>query len=180
MKTSIAGNNLKKYCEKALLLGFTRAKPSVVTAPWVRLKCRFGCPGYGQSYCCPPNTPTPEETRRILDCYRSAILLQFEVPDSPDCKKLFRKAMKALVDVEGEIFKDGYYKAFAFISGPCSLCRECASISGNPCVFGYRARPSMESCGVDVFQTARGNGLSIRTLKNRTDTQNKYCLMLVD
>jgi hypothetical protein len=38
----------------------------------------------------------------------------------------------------------------------------------------------MESCGIDVFQTARNNGFFIQTLKEKTETQNLYCLMLVD
>jgi hypothetical protein len=38
----------------------------------------------------------------------------------------------------------------------------------------------MEACGIDVFQTARDNGLFIEPLRKRTDTNNEYCLMLVD
>ena len=49
---------------------------SVVTAPWVRMKCQFGCTGYGRGYCCPPDTPTPEQTRSVLDSYERAILFQ--------------------------------------------------------------------------------------------------------
>jgi len=43
-----------------------------------------------------------------------------------------------------------------------------------------QARPSMESCGIDVFQTARNNGFYIDTLRDKSETQNNYCLMLVD
>ena len=61
MKTA----DLEKYIERALAAGFNHATvihPStVVTAPWVRMKCLFGCP-YRHSHCCPPTTPTPEET----------------------------------------------------------------------------------------------------------------------
>ena len=78
-KISIKDNDLKKYCQTAIEGGATHAKQihpkSVVTAPWVRLKCQFGCPGYGKGYCCPPDTPTPDQTREILDTYQRAILL---------------------------------------------------------------------------------------------------------
>ncbi|MCX8109927.1 MAG: DUF2284 domain-containing protein, partial [Syntrophorhabdaceae bacterium] len=47
----------------------------IFTAPWVRMKCQFGCPNYGMSLCCPPHTPTPEETRKILDSYTYALLI---------------------------------------------------------------------------------------------------------
>ena len=38
----------------------------VKTAEWVRLKCQFGCGGYGSCLTCPPNSPTPAQTRRLL------------------------------------------------------------------------------------------------------------------
>jgi predicted metal-binding protein len=176
--------DLRKYCEQSLTKGFSDAKPihpaSVITAPWVRLKCQFGCAGYGLSYCCPPNTPSPEETRKVLDAYQHAILFHLEAPKTPGRGKHANKMMEVLVDLEGEIFKDGYHKAFVYIAGPCGLCNECAKTKGNPCNFGHKARPSMESCGIDVFQTARNNGFPIQTLKEKTETQNKYCLMMVD
>jgi predicted metal-binding protein len=177
-------NDLQKYCEKAVQHGFTHAKPvdpaTVVTASWVRLKCQFGCPGYGLSHCCPPNTPPPDETRRVLDAYRHAILFHLEAPKTPDRGKQAQKMMEILIDLEGEIFKDGYYKAFAYVAGPCGLCKECTKIKGTPCNFGHKARPSMESCGMDVYQTARNNGFPIQTLKEKTETRNIYGLMLVE
>jgi len=78
------------------------------------------------------------------------------------------------------MFKDGYYKALLFLAGPCTLCKECGKLKGNPCEFGDRARPAMEACGIDVYQTARNNGFFIETLREKTETQNAYCLMLVD
>ena len=78
------------------------------------------------------------------------------------------------------MFKDGYYKAFVFLSGPCIICEECNALKGAPCSFGSRARPSMEGCGIDVFQTARNNGFFITTLREETETWNQYGLMLVD
>ncbi len=74
--------DLEKYCERAIDEGVTHAKiidtSSVVTAPWVRLKCQFGCSGYGRPYCCPPESPTHEETREVIDSYRRAILFHRE------------------------------------------------------------------------------------------------------
>jgi predicted metal-binding protein len=48
---------------------------SIVAAEWVRLKCQFGCDGYGQCLTCPPLSPTPEQTRRMLGFYKSALLI---------------------------------------------------------------------------------------------------------
>jgi len=176
--------DLEKYCTYALEKGATHAKQvhpsSVVTAPWVRLKCQFGCPLYGLGYGCPPDTPGPEETRAILDSYHRAILFHIEVPHMPKKEKHYRKFFEMLVDLEGEIFKDGFYKAFVYLAGPCRLCKQCAKLEDKACTFPARARPCMESCGMDVYQTAQNNGFFIKTLSNREETNNEYCLMMID
>lgn len=176
--------DLRKYCDAARQGGVTDAEvitvKSVVTAPWVRLKCQFGCGGYDHGYCCPPHTPGHEETRKILDAYRRAILFHVEAPATRTREKKLREARRMLLELEGEIFRDGYYKAFVFLAGPCDLCRTCGKISGDPCYNGFQARPSMEACGMDVFQTARNNGFAIETLRSETDTRNVFYLMLVD
>ena len=177
-------NDLKKYCDFALKGGATRVKPiqpsSVITAPWTRLKCQFGCGYYGYNYCCPPHTPTHEETRKILDSYDRAILFHIEISLTPTRNRLLKRYPNTLIDLEGEMFKDGYYKAFAFLSGPCRLCKECGKSTSDSCNNRCRIRPSMEGCGIDVYQTARNNGFHIETLRNETEPRNHFCLMLVD
>ncbi len=116
----------------------------------------------------------------MLDCYTRAILFHIEAPRTPERGKRNMALFDMLVKMEGEIFKDGYYKSFVYLAGPCPLCKECAKVKEQPCVLPGKARPSMESCGIDVFQTARNNGFFIETLKEKTETQNLYCLMLVD
>jgi len=161
--------DLEKYCSRAIAGKATHAKPihpsSVITAAWVRLKCQFGCAAYGKGFCCPPDTPTPEQTRTILDRYHRAILFHIEAPKKLDQSRieLFKEFFEMLVDLEGEIFKDGYYKAFVLLAGPCMLCKE-----------------SMEACGIDVYQTARNSGFFVKPLREKAETQNVYCLMLVD
>ncbi len=132
------------------------------------------------------------ETRRILDGYRRAILFHLECPKTPERRKRIKEFLDMLVDLEGELFKDGFYKAFVLLEGPCHFhtilrqqdeltsCPECAKIQGDPCRFAARARPSMEACGIDVYQTVREQGFFIQSLRERTETQNLYCLMLVD
>lgn len=180
----MCGADLEKYCAILIQNGATHAcvidPGSVVTAPWVRMKCLFGCPNVHRSYCCPPDSPTPEQTRSVLDSYRRAILVHYERPQIGGKRGKLSPLMEKLIDLEGELFKDGYYKAFAIVAGPCSLCRECGKTQAVPCRLPARARPSMEACGIDVFQTARNNGFPIKTLQERTETQNNYCLLLAD
>jgi predicted metal-binding protein len=180
----MADADLDKYCKLAMEKGATHAKQihpsSVVTGAWVRWKCQFGCTRYGLGYCCPPDSPTPEQTRALIDCYHRAILFHLENPASGERMKPVKQFEKMLVELEEEAFKDGYYKAFVLGEGPCALCKECAKQMGAPCNFKRDARPAMEACGIDVFQTARNNGFFISPLKEKTETRNYYCLMLVD
>lgn len=176
--------DLEKYCNMAIDGGASHAvfihPDSVVTAPWVRMKCQFGCPVYGKGYCCPPDTPTHDQTRAMLDAYKRAILFHIEAPKTEDRGKRYHAYMDMLVNLEGTMFKDGYYKAFVFLAGPCLKCKKCGKPTGNPCVHLGNVRPAMEACGIDVFQTARNNGFFIEPLRNKADTHNDFCLMLVD
>jgi predicted metal-binding protein len=169
---------LEDYCRKALEMGVDGAKRidpcSVVTAEWVRMKCQFGCPGFGMSLCCPPRTPTPEMSRKVIDSYQKAILLHRRL-EKGERSKLLNENM---VRLEIEIFLDGYYKAWSMGSGPCRLCKECDLTT--PCKHGYEARPSMEACGIDVFKTARDNGFPIEVVRTHEEERNVFGLILVE
>ncbi len=147
---------------------------SVATAEWVRMKCQFGCPGFGMSLCCPPHTPTPEVTRKVIDSYQKAILLHRRLAKGEGAKNF----NETIVRLETKIFLDGYYKAWSMGSGPCRLCREC-DLSAS-CRHGYEARPSMEACGIDVFKTARDNGFPIAVVKTHGEEKNIFGLILVE
>jgi predicted metal-binding protein len=171
--------NLKPYLAIALDRGAHHAiviEPSrIATAPWVRIKCQFGCPMYGKSLCCPPNTPSPEEMRRILDIYSRAILLHCHWQKRHEVVNGFNEMV---VDLEIALFLDGYYKAWGMGSGPCRRCRECDT-SGQ-CLNAYKARPSMEACGIDVFMTAREHDLPIQVLRTKKDERDIFGLILVE
>lgn len=169
------GLSSRQLCEMA------RKRPGVIeakvvsparveTAAWVRLKCQYGCGGWGSNLCCPPYTPTPEQTRRILDCYRRALLVHF-APGG--------RVRKTIVGLEREIFLRGAWKAFGFAAGPCYLCKSC-SLSDGQCRDAEHARPSMEACGIDVYTTARNAGMHIEVVRTRRQCPDYYGLILVD
>ena len=71
---------IETFCDEARQMGALDAvvispPRQVFTAAWVRLRCQYGCSEYGQCLTCPPHSPTPETTRKVLDEYQSAILL---------------------------------------------------------------------------------------------------------
>lgn len=170
------------YCERALERGVDGARAvvpgSVVTAEWIRLKCQFGCTGFGRNHCCPPRTPTPELTRKVIDSYQKAILLHRRITGGTKRRERTKEFNEIVVRLEIEIFLEGYYKAWSMTSGPCRLCKECDLSS--PCKHGMEARPSMEACGVDVFKTVRENGFPIQVVRGFEEEQNIYGIILVE
>ncbi len=169
-------NPLNAFAAKAVEMGAAEAKiiktGTIVTAAWVRMKCRYGCSGYGSSLCCPPNTPDPEQMRKVIDGYAEGLLIHFsgKIPGKVNPSKI-------AVGLEREIFLSGYYKAFALSSGPCMLCREC---NLKTCIHTEKARPSMEACGIDVYSTARGNGYPIEVVTDPSCLVNRYSLVLIE
>jgi predicted metal-binding protein len=142
----------------------------VETAPWVRLKCQYGCGCYGQCLVCPPFTPTPEKMREVLDSYSRAILLH--------CDK--EADVKAIVaDLEREIFLRGAWKAFGLGAGPCYFCKKCP-VEEQHCRDPERARPAMEACGIDVFSTVKKFGFPLEVVRTRRQCPHYFGLLLVD
>lgn len=174
-------NPIDAFCEKARQQGALDAlniSPArqVVTAEWVRLRCQYGCSEYGQCLTCPPHSPTPETTRKVLDEYRTGILIH------GDQWKLVREIAHTL---EREIFLAGYYKAFTFPCGPCWRCKTCVAQLRRQgkkaaCKHPDLARPAMEAAGIDVFSTARGVGLPIKVVDSEKSPQDYYALVLVE
>ena len=163
---------MKKYQPLLLQMGSDSmaiiSTKSIVTAPWTIYKCQYGCRRYGKGWCCPPKTPDYKQTQEIIDCYTTAILFRCH-----DMSKVTDIAMA----VNRAVFLDGYYKVIAFGSGPCLRCKDC---NPNMCSFQGKTLPSMEACGIDVFQTARNNGYEITTLKSKDEVQNHFGLILVE
>ncbi len=174
METKVQERNMNSVCEEAVRLGATEAKiipvSSIVVEPWVQMKCRFGCSHYNKSKTCPPFAPGYKETKEILGCYRHATLIEGQPPG-----KQFKEM---LLKLELEASIAGFYKAFAMSAGPCPLCPECPD--DEPCLLPYQARPSMEACGIDVFQTVRDNGLEVRFLEEKGMYVKYFGLILLE
>jgi predicted metal-binding protein len=179
MKNTATTMRYREYAEQALKAGVLEAKVihvrNVETAEWVRLKCQFGCGGFGKRLCCPPHTPTPEQMKRVLAGYRHALIYGYVCTPSDYRRKRLR--MQRLVPaIERALFLDGYYKAFGLVAGPCRLCKVCDVTSR--CKHPYQARPSMESCGIDVYATARNSGMKLE-VATREDGPSKYINLIL-
>jgi predicted metal-binding protein len=164
-------DDLKSFLKRAVEVGALNAKlispKDIVTSNWVRWKCQFGCGGYNSSLACPPYTPKPDETRKMLDEYKNAILFE---ASRGNTKKIAK-------ELENEIFLSGYYKALGLGAGPCRLCRECSFNEG--CRHPGEALPSMEACGIDVYETVRRQGLKIEVVTDYNEAGRFFGVVLI-
>lgn len=149
---------------------------SIVVSEWVLMKCKFGCDGYNQCLTCPPHSPSPEQTKRILASYSRALLVHF-VNEKKGRQRKWPSLRKIMGDAERALFLDGFERAWALAAGPCDLCAECTM---DVCAHPEYARPSMEACGIDVFSTAHAAGLPLRVVTSREQPIDLYCLLLID
>ena len=175
----IAGD-LRKYQEKAIELGATRAKivhtDEIPVDERVTMKCQIPlCFGYGVSANCPPNTIKPAELRTLLEKYQWAVFFVKEIPsevvvrDKATIKErvaAYQDVYKIVNGVESAAFYDGHYLAFGFGAGSCrhTFCgqqEDCAVMKGTKCRFSLRSRPSMEAVGIDVYKMVISAGWSI-------------------
>ncbi|RJP68586.1 MAG: DUF2284 domain-containing protein [Candidatus Abyssobacteria bacterium SURF_17] len=170
---STADKNLKKLETFAKRQGAVLAKKisieNVVIDERVYYKCLYGCPSFGSSKMCPPNTPPPREFERALRSYQWAVLL----------KTRPHEINEIVVKVERQAFLMGHYLALGLRGGPCPLCPECTD-PDEPCRHPEKARPSMEALGIDVFATLKNAGIPTELKTSSEDEWFFYGLVLVE
>jgi predicted metal-binding protein len=164
----------------------------IVVGNWVRLKCQYGCPSYAKKLSCPPYSPTPEDTRKVLEEYSKAYLIGysrsiFDEYGNEKFDKIFPKALKkirkSILELEKHVFLLGYYKSFTYgFCGPCTLCKQCSAEDGDiTCKLPKESRPSMEAAGMDVFKTVRNAGLELEVQSEiNQDDLRMYTLLLLE
>ncbi len=181
--------------KKAKDLGATEAKvipaSGIVVENRVPLKCRAGCIGYGKKLTCPPYVPTPDEFRKILSEYRSALLVKFTSPATADedvlCsvykywldpeapaqkkeeatqfwKDYFEGSKNfapVMLELEKTAFNAGYTFALAFVNGSCRLCETC-NVKSGICLHPTQARIPEHAVGINMKHTTEKAGMPIR------------------
>ena len=136
---------------------------------WVRAKCAYGCSQYGKRWSCPPHAMDQAGFEELLGCYSRALLVAGQPP--------LRKFQEQLLELERAAFLGGFKKALVFSGGPCCWCEECDDLQ---CRFPEKRRPSLESCGCDVFALAESCGIPIGPLRNSDDFVQYVGLLLVN
>jgi predicted metal-binding protein len=154
---------------------------TIIVSQWVRMKCAFGCPDYGNNASCPPNTPSVSECRQFFNEYKSGVVFHFEkAVDKPEDRKPWSlKTNNELLKLEREVVLSGYQKAFLLLMDSCRLCKDCKGTRAD-CKHPQLARPSPEGMGVDVFNTVKQYGFPIQVLTDYSQTMNRYAFLLIE
>ncbi len=136
----------------------------------VILKCRWGCEDFfNQTIKCSTRDTSYQERTEMIRAYQNILFIH-----SHDAAAL----SKVIFEIERTAFLDGYYLTFGIAY--CHLCKTCAIDQGKACPTPEKVRPCSESFGIDVYRTARSQGLPCNVLQNRKDVQNRYGFVLIE
>jgi predicted metal-binding protein len=187
-KAGISSALLQRLLDKGKTCGLQAITPicteDIIIAEWVNLKCRYGCNRYNTTWCCPPATPGPDEVRKILGEYSSALLLEARQSYPEFYLNNTRKRIKQVrgwkgtVSLERLLFLEGFYKVFSLVGECCALCKECTYPEN--CRFPQEKRPSVESFSIDVIGTLQLLGKTPQVAENTNDSFSYYSIILLE
>ncbi|MHA2223982.1 MAG: DUF2284 domain-containing protein [Candidatus Hodarchaeales archaeon] len=154
---------------------------NIVVRNWVRIKCMYGCPEYGNNASCPPNTPSVSDCEKFFQEYKEAVVFHFEKHfKNPEDRHSWTKSINSkLGDVEKLVFLSGNVKAFLLFMDTCTLCRDCEK-ERKLCKHPKISRPTPEGMAVDVFTTVQALDYPIVVLRDYDQIMNRYAFLLVE
>lgn len=160
-----AGMTDEQLIQTALDCGATHAEiigqESIVLNAEFRAMCEANrCGAYGKCYMCPPDVGPVDELMRKIRGYEKGLFYQviapledsFDIEGMAEAKKLLVQLSQRLLDALRPVFGDG---ALHLSGGGCGLCPTCAKATEEPCRHPDRAMASLESCGMDVYNTTK-------------------------
>lgn len=134
------------------------------------LKCRWGCEDFfNQTIKCGARDTSFQERTEMIRSYRNILFVH-----SHNANEL----SKAVLEIERAAFLDGHY--FSFAIRYCRFCKICAVDQGKACPTPEKVRPCDEAFGIDVYRTARNQGLPCDVLQHKEDVQNRYGFVLIN
>ena len=122
------------------------------------------CGAYGKCYMCPPDVGPIEALMDRIRSYEKGLLYQtvspledsFDIEGMGEAKRAFTQVSQRLLDALGPVLGES---ALHLSGGGCGLCEKCAKATDEPCRHPDRALASLESYGMDVYQTTRSTGM---------------------
>ena len=155
----------EKLIQTALDCGAAKAalidQGDIVLSASFRAMCEANsCGVYGRCYTCPPDVGPIEELMARVRSYDRALLYQtigaledsYDVEGMAEAKVRHVAVGQKLLDALSPVLEGG---AMHLSGGGCGLCKVCGKITGEPCRHPDRALASLESCGIDVYNTTK-------------------------
>lgn len=143
--------------------------------------CRANqCGLYGKCWVCPPEIGEIQTRISQVKAYPKGLLYQTigTLEDSFDIQGMMAAGQHhALVSRDLQAMLPGLlHEPFLHLGcGGCHLCPVCAKQTGKPCRHPESALPSMEGCGIDVYNTVRTTDMHYI---NGTNTVTYFGLVL--
>ncbi len=136
----------------------------IITSAEFREACRKNlCGQWGKCWMCPPDVGDIEPLMAEIRKYTHALWYQTigELEDSFDIEGMGEAKQKHIRLSYGleEQLKPLVGEHLHLACGGCGLCERCARRDDQPCRFPDKAMASLESYGVDVYQTTRSTSL---------------------
>lgn len=136
----------------------------VLSASFRAVCASNGCGNYGKCYMCPPDVGEIDELMARVREYTCAALYQSVHPleDSYDYEGMVTAGAahgQITQKIERALREGGEQGYLHLGAGGCKVCPVCAKRENKPCRFPDWAMPSLESYGVDVYNTAKKAGL---------------------
>lgn len=179
--------DIQALTESIIALGAKKAE--YITADKIVTDRRFfdickanQCGNYGKCWTCPPDVGNIDELIAKVKSFKGGILYQYfgDIEDSLDIEGMAEvgKVQAALVQkVNNEVVPQITSRHFHLGAGGCRLCERCGKRDNIPCRHPDKALPSMESCGIDVYNTTKTTSLKYI---NGQNTVTYFGLVLFD
>lgn len=128
----------------------------------VRQKCYY-CKNYGVKYTCPPRLPNVDFPTMFAEYAHFAVVICEILLNDADFEDQRRKSTnmvhRALLFLEGELYKRNESMALSYIGGSCKLCKD--GCNPEHCANPYYSRIPWEGTGCNVVKTLSNVGIDV-------------------
>ena len=132
----------------------------------IRWICENECPMYGKSWACPPGVGSVPVCKGKCLSYENCLLIStiVEVADIADMEETLatRPEHEEVTNTVADILKNLGADPYVLSTEACTLCGECAILSGEPCRFPGKMHPCVESHGINVVPVLESRGLEFQ------------------
>lgn len=122
------------------------------------------CGKFGRCWMCPPDVGDIDEMMAKARTFSHVLIYQsvgeledsFDYEGMQDASRVHTRLSQSVQEKIKPFFKSEFLH---LTNGGCGLCEKCTRIDNLPCRFPDKALPSVESCGVDVYQSVKDTSL---------------------